>query len=229
MNLLIVDDSLVIRAMMTDVLQKDRDINIVGAAASCAEAGKILSQTLVDVVTLDVEMPGVSGLDYLDTLVRRGIPVVMLSGQTGEGSQDRATALAKGAVACFDKANAVRQSSDLIRMVKDAANSKVNRPPVAGPVHEAGEPAAPDQKPGHATEARQYFFHVTHDGHHPDQTGVALTSVEQAVDHGHALLAQRLSAASQTREGDVRIAISIVDRASNSVARISSVVRTVID
>ena len=124
-RVLIVDDSLVIRAMMTNVLEKDRQIEVIGAAADAAEADRILASGHPDVVTLDINMPGISGLDYLETLKQQQIPVIMLSGQTSEGSDVRGAALMMGASACFNKARAVDDAPTLIKLVKAAASGKV--------------------------------------------------------------------------------------------------------
>ena len=133
-NVLIVDDSLVIRAMMTGVLEKDKEVTVVGAASSASEAARILSETIVDVVTLDIEMPGTSGLEYLQVLTKKRIPVVMLSGHTADGSGMREEALGRGAFACFDKANAVRDAGQLLKLIKEAAQ---HRPSPADPEHHA--------------------------------------------------------------------------------------------
>lgn len=124
-NVLVVDDSLVIRGMIVSILEKDPEITVVGAAASAADADVILRNNIVDVVTLDIEMPGVSGLDYLPSLARRHIPTIMLSGRTIEGSEENGAALHQGATACFNKANAVRDAQTLIRQIKDVAHKKV--------------------------------------------------------------------------------------------------------
>lgn len=122
-RVLVVDDSVTIRAMMRQVLESDPEIRIAGLAASADEADRMLEDNLVDVVTLDVEMPGRSGLDYLrDLRKRRPTPVIMLSSYTARGEEMRAQALLDGAVGCFNKANAVREKDRLIRLVKDAAH-----------------------------------------------------------------------------------------------------------
>lgn len=124
-NVLVVDDSLVIRGMIISILEKDPEITVVGVAASAADADAILRTKIVDVITLDIEMPGVSGLDYLPSLARRHIPTIMLSGRMVEGSEENGAALHQGAAACFNKANAVRDAKILIRQIKDAAHKKV--------------------------------------------------------------------------------------------------------
>lgn len=122
-RVLVVDDSLTIRAMMRQVLESDPEIRIAGLAASADEADRMLEDQLVDVITLDVEMPGRSGLEYLEDLRRkRSTPVIMLSSYTARGEEMRAKALMEGAAGCFNKANAVREKDRLLRLVKDAAH-----------------------------------------------------------------------------------------------------------
>ncbi|HYZ48987.1 MAG TPA: response regulator, partial [Sphingomonas sp.] len=91
--------------------------------ANADEADAILDDALVDVITLDVEMPGRNGLDYLQELrATRSTPVIMLSSHTARGEDIRAQALLFGAAGCFNKANAVREKQRLIQLVKDAAH-----------------------------------------------------------------------------------------------------------
>ncbi|WP_174274776.1 response regulator [Sphingomonas bacterium] len=121
-NVLIVDDSVTIRGMLTYVLQGDRDIKV-AVAENVAEAEALLDSDHFDVITLDQEMPGVCGLAYLEILVKRhDIPVIMLSSATRKGADFRTTALLAGAVGCFDKADAVRCAPELIKLVKAAAH-----------------------------------------------------------------------------------------------------------
>jgi two-component system chemotaxis response regulator CheB len=124
-NVLIVDDSLVIRGVLTGLFEKDPGLNVIGAAASVEEADAVIANKIVDVVTLDINMPGTNGLAYLLTLKRRHIPAVMLSGSTAEGSEVRAGALLLGAAACFNKADAVKDGPALIQLIKAAALHQV--------------------------------------------------------------------------------------------------------
>lgn len=122
-RVLVVDDSVTIRAMMRQVLESDKEIRIAGLAGSAAEADALLEDNLVDVITLDIEMPVKSGLEYLaDLRARRSTPIIMLSSYTARGEDVRAKALLAGAAGCFNKANAVREKDRLIQLVKDAAH-----------------------------------------------------------------------------------------------------------
>lgn len=122
-RVLVVDDSLTIRAMMRQVLESDPEIRVVGLAGGAAEADEMLESSLVDVITLDIEMPVKSGMEYLEELRARAStkPVIMLSSYTARGEEMRAQALLAGAAGCFNKANAVREKDRLIQLIKDAA------------------------------------------------------------------------------------------------------------
>ena len=124
-NVLVVDDSVTIRAMMVRVLQDDSEI-VATAARGAAEAETLLRSQPFDVITLDVEMPGMNGVEFLARLTPTyDIPVIMLSTSIPEGSALRTQLLMAGAVACFDKADAVRSAPALLRLIKHAAARRV--------------------------------------------------------------------------------------------------------
>ncbi|MBB4642141.1 chemotaxis-specific protein-glutamate methyltransferase CheB [Rhizorhapis suberifaciens] len=103
-RVLVVDDSITMRALFTDVLERTSGINVVGAAANADEARDMISELKPDVLTLDVEMPGKSGLEFLEELMESNpMPVVMLSTLTQKGAQTSFKALELGAVDCFPK------------------------------------------------------------------------------------------------------------------------------
>lgn len=128
-SVLIVDDSLTIRAMVEQVLVRDPEIEIAGLAASAGEADAVLREKHVDVITLDIAMPGTDGMDYLDDLMEHHpMPVVMLSSQTARHSPRSKEAIQHGAVACFDKARVLTDANGLIRTVLNAARTKPKKP-----------------------------------------------------------------------------------------------------
>jgi two-component system, chemotaxis family, protein-glutamate methylesterase/glutaminase len=103
-RVLIIDDSRVIRAWLRTVLAADPRLEIVGEACSAVEARDFLRVHAADVLTLDIEMPGMSGLEFLTRLMRaRPMPVVMLSSLTGKGSDAAIQALSTGAIDCILK------------------------------------------------------------------------------------------------------------------------------
>ena len=126
---LVVDDSPTMRAMVAHTLAHDPDIEIVGAADGPAQAREMIKALEPDVVTLDVEMPGMNGLEFLDKIMRlRPMPVVMLSTLTATGAETTIRALEIGAVDCFPKPNGVAawgaMREELADMIKAAAQSR---------------------------------------------------------------------------------------------------------
>ena len=103
-KVLIVDDSTVMRSWLRTVLASDARLEIVGEAGDAVQARDFLRSQNADVLTLDIEMPGMSGLEFLTRLMRaRPMPVVMLSSLTTEGSDAAVQALSLGAIDCMLK------------------------------------------------------------------------------------------------------------------------------
>ena len=98
-NVLVVDDSALIREVMTRTLGKDGDINVVGAAEDPLKAREMIKQLNPDVLTLDIEMPNMNGLQFLERVMKlRPMPVVMVSTLTKKGADETMLALELGAV-----------------------------------------------------------------------------------------------------------------------------------
>jgi two-component system chemotaxis response regulator CheB len=98
-KVLVVDDSALIREVLTRMLTRDGDINVVGTATDPIDAREKIKQLNPDVVTLDIEMPGMNGLQFLEKLMRlRPMPVVMVSTLTKKGASETLLALELGAV-----------------------------------------------------------------------------------------------------------------------------------
>jgi two-component system chemotaxis response regulator CheB len=98
-KVLIVDDSALIRSVMTEIVRSQPDMEVVGAAPNPLVAREMIKQTNPDVLTLDVEMPKMDGLDFLEKLMRlRPMPVLMVSSLTEKGSEITMRALELGAV-----------------------------------------------------------------------------------------------------------------------------------
>lgn len=98
-RVVIVDDSRSLRAWLRLVIEQDPRLAVVGEAASAYEAREVIKQTRPDVLTLDIEMPGMNGLEFLDRLMRlRPMPVVMISGATRNHTAATVQALSLGAV-----------------------------------------------------------------------------------------------------------------------------------
>ncbi|WP_293775551.1 chemotaxis response regulator protein-glutamate methylesterase [uncultured Oxalicibacterium sp.] len=98
-KVLIVDDSALIRSVMKEIINSQPDLEVVGVAPDPIIARDLIKQTNPDVLTLDVEMPKMDGLDFLEKLMRlRPMPVVMVSSLTERGSEITMRALELGAV-----------------------------------------------------------------------------------------------------------------------------------
>lgn len=103
-RVLVIDDSALMRRLMSDLLSADPLIEVVGTAADPFIARTKIKRLSPDVLTLDVEMPRMDGLSFLQNLMRlRPMPVVMVSTLTAKGAEVTLDALAAGAVDCIGK------------------------------------------------------------------------------------------------------------------------------
>jgi two-component system chemotaxis response regulator CheB len=127
-RLLIVDDSPAIQKLLTIGLGRHPDIEVVGTAADAYEARAKIKELSPNVITLDVEMPRMNGLDFLERIMRlRPMPVVMFSSVTPEGSHAAIRALSLGAVEVMAKPKDGFDQvflSDMADKVLTAANSQ---------------------------------------------------------------------------------------------------------
>lgn len=127
-RILVVDDSVTIRAMIENVLERDGRMDIVGIASNAERAEQLIAITDPDVITLDIQMPGMDGLQLLDRIMaKKKRPVVMLSSLAVRGEAIRTICLARGAAACFNKSHIVSDAGGLIRLIHQAAAGKVMR------------------------------------------------------------------------------------------------------
>lgn len=98
-KVLIIDDSALMRSMLTEVINSAPDLEVVGVAPDPIVAREMIKTHHPDVLTLDIEMPKMDGLDFLARLMRlRPMPVVMISSLTQRGSEATLQALELGAV-----------------------------------------------------------------------------------------------------------------------------------
>src|ERR1035441_7570519 len=103
-RVLIVDDSASVRQMLTQILESDPQIEVIGVAADPYIAVERIRQNPPDVITLDVEMPRMDGLTFLDRIMsQHPIPVVICSSLTVKGSDVALAALERGAVEIITK------------------------------------------------------------------------------------------------------------------------------
>jgi two-component system, chemotaxis family, protein-glutamate methylesterase/glutaminase len=137
-RVLICDDSALMRAMLTEIINTAPDLEVVGSAADPLEARGLIKQLDPDVLTLDVEMPRMSGLDFLERLMRlRPMPVVMISSLTREGSETTLQALEMGAVDFLAKprmeagSGLLNYAHDICEKVRGASHARLRRQVVA--------------------------------------------------------------------------------------------------
>lgn len=133
-KVLIVDDSALIRGVMKEIINSQPDMEVVGVAPDPLVARDLIKQTNPDVLTLDVEMPKMDGLDFLERLMRlRPMPVVMVSSLTERGSEITLRALELGAVDFVTKPKMSIQSvmleyTDLIAdKIRAASHARVKQ------------------------------------------------------------------------------------------------------
>ena len=131
-RVLVVDDSAAMRALFSDVLEQSRNVTVIGTAGNAAEAREQIAALKPNVLTLDVEMPGMSGIEFLEELMSTNpIPVVMLSSLTQSGTETSLKAYELGAVECFPKPlkatpeQFAKTVGKLGKIVLAAANSNV--------------------------------------------------------------------------------------------------------
>jgi two-component system chemotaxis response regulator CheB len=128
-RVLVVDDSATMRGLITATLERDPRIEICGTASDPLEARQAIKALNPDVVTLDIEMPNMNGLEFLEKIMRlRPMPVVMVSSLTQQGAAATLEALEIGAFDCVGKPTAHAASdgfSELAEKVKAAATAKI--------------------------------------------------------------------------------------------------------
>ena len=152
-RVVVVDDSALVRGLLAEIIDRQPDMCCIGAAADPLVAREMIRNLNPDVITLDVEMPRMDGIDFLSRLMRlRPMPVVMVSTLTERGADVTLKALELGAVDFVAKpkigvADGLRQlGADITEKIRTAARARVHRlvaPAAPAPGQGAARPAAP--------------------------------------------------------------------------------------
>ena len=137
-RVVVVDDSALVRSLLTEIINREPDMECVGTAADPLVAREMIRSLNPDVITLDVEMPRMDGIDFLAKLMRlRPMPVVMVSTLTERGADVTLRALELGAIDFVAKpkigvADGLRLlAQDITEKVRIAARAHVRRAPPA--------------------------------------------------------------------------------------------------
>jgi two-component system chemotaxis response regulator CheB len=153
-RVLLVDDSALVRKVLTELLTSDPEIEVMGAATDPFAAAELIRQEEPDVLVLDVEMPRMDGITFLKRLMRQHpIPTVVCSSLVGTASASALAALEAGAVELIEKPQAglkeffEESRQRLIHVVKAAASAKVRRVLPAGAAVGAREARTKPRRP----------------------------------------------------------------------------------
>ena len=156
-RVVVVDDSALVRSLLTEIINKQADMACVGAANDPLVAREMIRELNPDVITLDVEMPRMDGLDFLSRLMRlRPMPVVMVSTLTEKGAEITMRALEMGAVDFVAKprigvSSGLKElSSEIVDKIRTAASAHVKRHATELPVGHAKVPVPPLATPPQA-------------------------------------------------------------------------------
>ncbi|AIF43741.1 chemotaxis response regulator protein-glutamate methylesterase [Virgibacillus sp. SK37] len=131
-RVLIVDDSAFMRKVITDILESDDRISVIGTARNGEDGIKKINQLQPDVVTLDVQMPVMDGMTALQEIMKYSpLPVIMLSSLTSEGTSKTIEAISNGAVDFITKPSGPismdmdKVQAELIKKIVTAAEIKL--------------------------------------------------------------------------------------------------------
>ena len=189
-RVVVVDDSALVRSLLTEIINRQSDMECVGSASDPFAAREMIRNLNPDVITLDVEMPRMDGIDFLSKLMRlRPMPVVMVSTLTERGAEVTLKALELGAIDFVAKpkigvADGLKQLADEItEKVRTASKARVAKP---SPAASASAPArAAPQSIGRLSTEKLIFIGASTGGTEatkellmnlpPDSPGVVIT------------------------------------------------------
>lgn len=156
-KVVVVDDSALVRSLLTEIINKQPDMRCIGTANDPLQAREIIRELNPDVITLDVEMPKMDGLEFLSRLMRlRPMPVVMVSTLTEQGAETTLRALEMGAVDFVAKprvgvASGLQTLGDeIVEKIRIASKARIRRHvsvTAASPSAQPASTAPPTQSP----------------------------------------------------------------------------------
>jgi two-component system chemotaxis response regulator CheB len=139
-KVLVVDDSALMRHLLTEMINMAPDMEVIGAAPDAQAAREMIKLLSPDVLTLDVHMPKMDGLEFLERLMRlRPMPVVMVSSYTEAGSETTLRALELGAIEFIGKPRADGQKSmedyadELVEKLRAARGARIRKQALSRP------------------------------------------------------------------------------------------------
>lgn len=161
-KVLIVDDSALVRKLLTEELNKQKDIEVVGTAMNPYIAREKIIELKPDVLTLDLEMPRMDGLSFLSKLMKHfPMPVVVVSSLTPKNSENALTALRLGAVDVICKPGSAYStqniSKDIIKAVRTASVARFDKSMKLSAAKTAVKPSSPEG----AQPQRTSLLHTT--------------------------------------------------------------------
>jgi two-component system, chemotaxis family, protein-glutamate methylesterase/glutaminase len=152
-RVVVVDDSALVRSLLSEIINRQTDMQCVGAANDPLVAREMIRELSPDVITLDIEMPKMDGLEFLSRLMRlRPMPVVMISTLTERGAEVTMRALELGAIDFVAKpriglTDGIKElSSQIVEKIRVAAGAHIRRvvaPTVLSTAERSGAKSAP--------------------------------------------------------------------------------------
>jgi two-component system chemotaxis response regulator CheB len=150
-RVIVVDDSALVRSLLAEIINRQPDMECIGTANDPLVAREMIREKNPDVITLDIEMPKMDGIDFLGRIMRlRPMPVLMISTLTERGAEITMRALELGAVDFVSKprvgvANGLSQlSTEIVEKIRIAASAHVHRmvKPASAAVEHGAAPVA---------------------------------------------------------------------------------------
>ena len=113
-TVLVIDDSVIFRRVLANAVESDIELDLIGTASDAFKAAEFIEKNIPDVITLDVEMPGMDGLTFLDKLMKQHpIPVIIVSSITKGNKELCMDAFHKGAIDIINKPDALKSNDNL--------------------------------------------------------------------------------------------------------------------